>query len=57
MIYDSVIWKIELQKKTEEFIKLIADTDFSYDWYVDEEEDGCHAIYYYSYKLPLAANL
>jgi hypothetical protein len=45
MIYDSVIWKIELKKKTEEFRKLIEETDFSSDWYFDEEEDGWTGSY------------
>jgi hypothetical protein len=45
MIYDSVIWKKELKEKTENFRRLIQETDFSADWYFDEEEDGWTASY------------
>jgi hypothetical protein len=45
MIYDSGIWKIELREKTENFRQLIAETEFSADWYFDEEEDGWTGSY------------
>jgi hypothetical protein len=45
MIYDSVIWKKELKEKTEDFRRLVQETEFSSDWYFDEEEDGWTASY------------
>lgn len=45
MIYDSVIWKKELKEKTENFRRLIQETEFSDDWFFDKEEDGWTANY------------
>jgi hypothetical protein len=47
MIYDSIIWKREMRKKTEKFRGLINKTEFSAEWLFDEEPDGWTA----SYKL------
>lgn len=51
MIYDSVIWKLELEKKTEEFRKLLKETTFSNEWYFDENEDGDPRSYKFFIEL------
>jgi len=51
MIYDSGIWKIELKKRTDDFNKLVQETEFSLDWYSDEEDDGLTASYKFFIEL------
>lgn len=45
MIYDSVIWKEELKEMTQSFRKLIDETEFSTDWYFNDEESGWSPSY------------
>lgn len=45
MIYDSNIWKKELEANTLKFQQLINETEFSTDWLYDAEEDGLTASY------------
>jgi hypothetical protein len=51
MIYDSGIWKIELEEKTEQIRNLIETTDFSFDWYVISNENGWTDSYKFMVEL------
>jgi len=51
MIYDSGIWKVELEKKTSDFNELLKSIEFSTDWYFEEDDDGWTASYKFFIEL------
>lgn len=51
VIYDSVIWKAELKERIENFKNILGKTEFSLDWYFEEDEEGISSSYTFFIEL------